>query len=66
MGTKLTEDQIKNWRRVIFLILEEKHEGAGAYSSIMPIEEIEEFRNLLQKNINDGKQKSNATQKNKS
>jgi hypothetical protein len=48
----MTEDQIKNWRCVIFTMLEEKCEGSGAYALIMPIEEIEEFRDMLQDDVN--------------
>lgn len=48
----MTEDQIKNWRCVIFAMLEEKCEGSGAYALIMPIEEIEEFRDMLQDDVN--------------
>lgn len=48
----MTDTQIENWRRVIFRMLEEKHEGAGAYALIMPKEEIEEFRNHIQEETN--------------
>ena len=49
----MTEEQIKNWRCVLYTMLEEKHEGAGAYALIMPVEEIEEFRDMLQKDVNE-------------
>jgi hypothetical protein len=48
----MTDAQIQNWRNVIFRILEEKCEGAGAYALIMPKEEIEKFRDKMQEDIN--------------
>lgn len=48
----MTDAQIQNWRNVIFRILEEQCEGAGAYALIMPKEEIEKLRDDMQKNIN--------------
>lgn len=48
----MTDAQIQNWRNVIFRILEEQCEGAGAYALIMPKEEIEKFRNIIQENVN--------------
>jgi hypothetical protein len=48
----MTDIQIENWRKVIFRILEEEHEGSGAYALIMPKEEIENFRDIMQENVN--------------
>lgn len=48
----MTDAQIQNWRKVIFQMLEDKCEGAGAYALIMPKEEIEKFRDEMQENIN--------------
>lgn len=48
----MTDAQIQNWRNVIFRILEEQCEGAGAYALIMPKEEIEKIRDEMQENIN--------------
>ena len=48
----MTDIQIENWRHVIFRMLEDKCEGAGAYALIMPKEEIEEFRDMIQENAN--------------
>ena len=48
----MTDIQIQNWRNIIFQILEESCEGAGAYALIMPKEEIEKFRDEMQEDIN--------------
>lgn len=39
----LTPEQIENWRRIIYMQLEDKFPGAGAYAIIMPETEIIEF-----------------------
>ena len=39
----LTPEQIKNWRQIIFMQLEQKHPGAGAYAIIMPEAEVIAF-----------------------
>ena len=49
----MTDEQIENWRKIIFQMLEEKGrergmEGAGSYALIMPKEEIEKFRDMIQ------------------
>jgi hypothetical protein len=36
----LTPQQIENWRRMIFIQLEQKLPGAGTYAVIMPEEEV--------------------------
>jgi hypothetical protein len=36
----LTPEQIKNWRQIIFIQLEQKMPGAGAYAIIMPEAEV--------------------------
>jgi hypothetical protein len=36
----LTPEQIKNWRQIIFMQLEQKIPGAGAYAIIMPEAEV--------------------------
>jgi hypothetical protein len=36
----LTPEQIKNWRQIIFMQLEQKMPGAGAYAIIMPEAEV--------------------------
>lgn len=36
----LTPEQIQNWRRMIFIQLEERAPGAGAYAIIMPEAEV--------------------------
>jgi len=36
----LTPEQIKNWRQIIFMQLEQKSPGAGAYAIIMPEAEV--------------------------
>lgn len=48
----MTDIQIENWRKVIFRMLEDQCEGAGAYALIMPKEKIEEFRDMIQENAN--------------
>jgi len=39
----LTPEQIKSWRQIIFMQLEEKCPGAGAYAIIMPEAEVIEY-----------------------
>lgn len=39
----LTPEQIKNWRQIIFMQLEQKATGAGAYAIIMPEAEVINF-----------------------
>lgn len=39
----LTPEQIENWRRIIYMQLEDKFPGAGAYAIIMPEAEIIAF-----------------------
>jgi hypothetical protein len=39
----LSKEQIENWRKVIFIQLEQKMPGAGAYAIIMPESEIIEY-----------------------
>ena len=36
----LSKQQIENWRRIIFLQLENKMAGAGIYATIMPDAEV--------------------------
>lgn len=48
----MTNEQIANWRKIIFQILEGKCKGAGAYALIMPKEEIEKYRDELQEQVN--------------
>lgn len=36
----LTPEQIKNWRQIIYMQLEQKLHGAGAYAIIMPETEV--------------------------
>lgn len=40
MENTLTPEQIKNWRQMIFIQLEQLHPGAGAYAIIMPESEV--------------------------
>jgi hypothetical protein len=39
----LSPEQIQNWRRIIFMQLEEKMAGAGIYAHIMPESEVIEY-----------------------
>jgi hypothetical protein len=34
----MTDEQIENWRKIIFQMLEEKSKGAGTYALVMPKE----------------------------
>lgn len=42
--SELTPEQIKNWREALSLTL-------GPYALIMPVEKVQEFRDLYQKRI---------------
>ena len=48
----LTPEQIKNWRQIIFMQLEQQFPGAGSYAIIMPDSEVITFwkkmKNLLE------------------
>ena len=48
----MTDEQIENWRKVIFQMMEEKSKGAGIYAHVMPKEEIEKFRDKMQEKAN--------------
>jgi len=41
MSDKLTDEQLKNWRRVLFL-------AYGPYASILSDDEIQEIRDIMQ------------------
>jgi hypothetical protein len=43
MEDTLSPEQIQNWRKIIYLQLEEKCPGAGAYAVIMPESEVIQF-----------------------
>ncbi len=43
MENTLTKEQIENWRRIIFIQLEEKCKGAGSHALIMPESEVIEY-----------------------
>jgi hypothetical protein len=43
-ATKLTEEQIKNWRKMLCGIL-------GPYALIMPVEDIEKMRYKIQEQV---------------
>lgn len=49
----LTPEQIKNWRNMIFIQLEDRAPGAGAYAIIMPESEViaywKKMKDLLEK-----------------
>ena len=47
----MTDEQIENWRKIIFQILEEKVKGAGIYALVMPKEEIIKFRDKIQSEL---------------
>lgn len=40
MEDTLTPEQIKNWRQIIYLQIEERAPGAGIYATIMPEAEV--------------------------
>lgn len=48
----LTPEQIKNWRQIIFMQLEQQFPGAGSYAIIMPEAEViaywKKMKNLLE------------------
>ena len=47
--TVLTESQIKNWRNTLSMTL-------GPYAFIMPVEQIQKFRDMMQKKANELKE----------
>ena len=53
MEETLNSEQIQNWRKIIFIQLEEIFSGAGAYALIMPESEVIDYwrktKSLLEK-----------------
>ena len=43
MEDTLTPEQIQNWRRIIYMQIEDRYPGAGAYAIIMPEAEVIEY-----------------------
>lgn len=44
MSEKLTSQQIENWRKILFGMI-------GLYALMMPVEEIQKFRDKMQANV---------------
>jgi len=49
-NTPLTEEQIKNWRMILF-------DKLGPYALIMPVEQVQALRDKMQKNVQEVEQK---------
>ena len=45
----LTSEQIKNWRHIIMMRLEDIHPGSGAYALIMPESEVLDYAEKMKK-----------------
>lgn len=52
----LTPEQIKNWRRIISILLESRHPGCGLYAMIMPESEVITYWQRIKERLEQPKQ----------